>query len=336
MARGLMAALSGGAQIDLVSELQIYDGAGDADAQNALTQQAMAEADRLIKRAPARNWQAWISYHNYYKAPDIIGPIVSRALGIPYILIESTRAKKRLTGPWSGFAALAEAASDHADLIFYFTENDQSALEEFRPEGQRLVKLHPFLAQTTLPAAAPLIGNTILSVAMLRPGDKLASFQIIADVLPHLKAPDWQFQIAGDGPARADVKALFAPFKPRVTFLGQLDQAALTAAYHNASAFLWPGVNEAFGMVYLEAQAAGVPVIAQDRPGVRDVVAPDGLYATDLGPRAIAQAIDSVLLSESLRKSRGQISRTHIANNHLLETASQTLWSQINPLIKPA
>ena len=91
MARALMAALSNGPQIDLVSELRIYDGAGDADVQKALQQQAKAEADRLIKLAAHRNWQAWISYHNYYKAPDIIGPVcamwlrrtgcVRRALG---------------------------------------------------------------------------------------------------------------------------------------------------------------------------------------------------------------------------------------------------------------
>jgi glycosyltransferase involved in cell wall biosynthesis len=327
MARALRTAL--GVRAELVSELRLYDGKGDAAIQAGLEQQAIDEAKRLIAKG---GWQAWVTYHNYYKAPDIIGPIVARALNIPYILIEATRSAKRLTGPWSRFAALAEAATDHADLVFYFTERDRVALEQMRPEKQRLVKLHPFLPRTDLPAPAPLTGQTILTVAMLRGGDKLDSFRIIADALPLLATPDWHLQIAGDGPARSEIETLFAPLAPRITFLGQLDRGGLDQAYHNAAAFLWPGVNEAFGMVYLEAQAAGLPVVAQDRDGVRDVVLADGLVPTDHGPKALAQALDRLLGAPEERQTRGQKSRVFVAENHLLNTASKTLWQHINAL----
>jgi glycosyltransferase involved in cell wall biosynthesis len=327
MARALMAAL--GERAELVSELRLYDGKGDAAIQAGLEQQAIDEAKRLIAKG---GWQAWVTYHNYYKAPDIIGPIVARALNIPYILIEATRSAKRLTGPWSRFAALAEAAINHADPVFYFTERDRVALEQMRPEKQRLVKLHPFLPRTDLPAPAPLTGKTILSVAMLRGGDKLDSFRIIADALPLLATPDWHLQIAGDGPARSEIETLFAPLAPRITFLGQLDRGGLDQAYHNADAFLWPGVNEAFGMVYLEAQAAGLPVVAQDRDGVRDVVLADGLVPTDHGPKALAQALDRLLGAPEERQTRGQKSRAFVAENHLLNTASETLWQHIKAL----
>ena len=95
-------------------------------------------------------------------------------------------------------------------------------------------------------------------------------------------------------------------------------------------AFLWPGVNEAFGMVYLEAQAAGLPVVAQNRDGVRDVVLADGLVPTDHGPNALAQALDRLLGSPAERQALGQKSRVSVAENHLLNTASETLWQHIN------
>lgn len=324
MARNLMAALG---DVDLVSELRLYEGKGDAKVQANLQAQAETEAQRLIKRGG--DWQAWVTYHNYYKAPDIIGPLVSRALNIPYIQIESTRSPKRLNGPWSRFAALAEAASDHADLIFYFTDRDFVALDHHKPPHQTLAKLHPFLPSETLPDAALLNSKTILTVAMLRAGDKLASYEIIAEALPLLTTPDWKLEIAGDGAARDQIMALFAPFGERITFLGQLDQSALQTAYHNAAAFLWPGVNEAFGMVYLEAQAAGVPVVAQDRMGVRDVVHPDGLVPTEKGAAALACTLDNVLQSTPLRKTRSLAARAFISKNHLLATARKTLLDGI-------
>jgi len=327
MARALMAAL--GDRAELVCELRLYDGKGDGAVQAELEQQARDEAKRLIAKG---GWQAWVTYHNYYKAPDIIGPIVARALNIPYILIEATRSTKRLTGPWSRFAALAEAATDHADLVFYFTERDRVALEQMRPQTQRLIKLHPFLPRTDLPDPAPLTGQTILTVAMLRDGDKLNSYRIIADTLPLLTTTDWHLKIAGDGPARAEIESLFATLASKVTFLGQLDHGGLDQAYRDADAFLWPGVNEAFGMVYLEAQAAGLPVVAQNRDGVRDVVLAGGLVPADHGPKALAQALDRLLGSPDERQMRGRKSRAFVAENHLLNTASETLWQHINAL----
>ena len=88
----------------------------------------------------------WLTYHSYYKAPDLLGPRLSRQWGIPYVLVEATRASKRLKGPYARFAKAAEAACDAADVIFYLTEYDREALERDRVPGQRLARLRPFLA----------------------------------------------------------------------------------------------------------------------------------------------------------------------------------------------
>ncbi|GAA6201872.1 glycosyltransferase family 4 protein [Aquicoccus sp. SU-CL01552] len=333
MARNLIAAIGArGAEVIVVSDLKLHEKSGDPARQADLQQAAKAEIARLSNTLAGTDIALWVTYHNYYKAPDLIGPATCAALGLPYVQIESTRAKKRLTGPWAGFAAAAEAACDAASVIFYLTANDLITLGRHRVPGQRLVHLPPFLPTDTLPEPS-WGGGPMLTAGMMRAGDKLASYTILAEALAHLPG-DWRLEIAGDGPARGQVEALMAPFGDRVRFLGQLDRDALARAYQRASLFVWPGVNEAFGMVYLEAQAAGLAVVAQDRPGVRDVLLPGAYPRPEDGPEALAAQIAALLSDPVLRKSRGAQARAMIARAHLRPAATERFWSAVAPLVK--
>ncbi|MCH2067829.1 MAG: glycosyltransferase family 4 protein [Shimia sp.] len=333
MARNLMQLLMrDGVVPQLVSELRSFDKHGDGAVQAALLAQAEAEIPTLIAKGRAEGWALWATYHSYYKAPDLLGPTVSAALGIPYLSFEATRANKRLGGPWDAFEKKAQAACDAADVLFHFTGRDAVALRGHLKVGQQLVHLPPFLAQENLPTQAEPDASTLLVAGMMRKGDKLASYSIIAEALGHLTG-DWQVEIAGDGPCRAEVEALMAPYGGRVRFLGQLDAREMAQAYERARVFFWPGVNEAFGMVYLEAQAHGVPVVAQDRPGVRDVVAAEGLVA-DPTPDALAAALLTVLNDDETHRQRAQEARDLVQNHHLLTAARQTVWEVLNPLMK--
>jgi hypothetical protein len=332
MARALMLALeAGGMNPKLASRFQSRDGRGDPQHQARLLAEAEAEAARLIPLGRAAGWRAWITYHSYYKAPDLIGPAVSRALGIPYALVEATRARKRLTGPWAAFAEAAEAACDAAEVIFYLTRQDEEALRRDAPPGQRLVQLRPFLPRTDLPARSTGDGP-MLSVGMMREGDKLASYRLIAETLARLDGLDWRLSVAGDGPARDAVAQLMAPFGARVQFAGTLSADDLAQQYGTASLFFWPGVNEAFGMAYLEAQAAGLPVVAQDRPGVRDVLAPGQYPAVETGSAGLAAQITRLLDDPAERAVRGAQARDHIRAHHLVGRATQTLCSALSEI----
>ena len=325
MARSLIAALEwGGATVTLASTLRSRDGVGDRHVQRLVLDQAQTEISRLVPQGRLEGWQAWVTYHNYYKAPDLIGPQVAQRLGIPYLLIETSRARSRLTGPWSQFAEAAERASDAANVIFYLTQHDAEAIERDRPDAQHLIHLPPFLAHETLPA--PSSGDGPMLVAgMLRHGDKFESYKIIAETLATLPPHGWSLNIAGDGPARPEVEALMSAFGPAVTFLGQLDRASMARAYRDASLLFWPGVNEAFGLVYLEAQASGLPVVAQNRPGVCDVLARAAPSAPHQGVAPLAAQITELLTDTRLRAQRGAEARRHIAAHHLLPTAARTL-----------
>ena len=325
IARALIQALSHlGAEAQIASRFRSRDGAGDAGVQQALLRKADGEVARILRAADTAGWDGWLTYHNYYKAPDLIGPSVSAAMGIPYLLVEATRAKKRLVGPWADFSRRAEAATDAARVVFCFSERDAVALRRDAPAGQRLVPIRPFL--TTLPApAAGGDGTAILSVGMMREGDKLKSYALIADTLARLGSRPWTLAIAGDGPARDSVARLMRPFGARVRFLGALDADAMRAAFDRADVFLWPGVNEALGMVYLEAQGAGLPVVAQHRPGMIDVLAPEEYPSVEAGAEGMAAMLAAYLDDGQARRAAGRRARAHVADSHLLDRAAKTL-----------
>lgn len=316
MARALLAVFEHiGAEVDLASTFRSRDGEGDGCVQARLMEEAHALVPQIVAQGQAANWQAWVTYHSYYKAPDLIGPAVAHGLGIPYILIEATRARKRFGGQWDAFAHASEAACDAADVVFYLTERDHEALEKYASAEQKLIHLRPFLPRMELPAKAD--GTHLLAVGMMRSAAKLPSYQLIAETMALL--PDTtRLEIAGDGPARADVEAAMAPFGARVQFLDALAPDALAAAYARAGALIWPGVDEAFGMTYLEAQAHGLPVIAQDRPGVRDVLYPRRYPSVTEGAAGLATlATAPVPTPDAIR--------AHITAQHLLPTAAETL-----------
>lgn len=337
MARNLIAALTqeGAFQVDLVSRFQSRERSGNNVHQAELIAQARHETQRLLPQLARARYDLWLTYHNYYKAPDLLGPALSAALGIPYIQVESTRAKSRLTGRWAAFAQAAEDATDAAQAVFYPTALDLITLKRDQQPGQSLINLPPFLPLSTLPQAAPVARNTVMLCAgMMRPGDKLASYEILAQTLALLPHTDWTLQIAGDGKARPQVEALMAPFGERVEFLGQLSPTAMATAYHNAALFVWPGVNEAFGMVYLEAQAHGLPIVAQNRDGVRDVLT-QGFYPDpEEGPQALAHLLARYLLDPGLRARRSKTVRDHVSARHLQPAAARLLQNSLAPFVK--
>ncbi len=335
MARALLAALDGAAlgEVRLASRLRSRDGVGDAATQDRIFEEAEREIERL---SAGPRPDLWLTYHTYYKAPDLLGPRLSRQWGIPYAVIEGTRASSRLQGPYARFAKAAETACDAANIIFYLTEYDREALERDRLPGQRLARLRPFLAAETLPPWQPRPWSDtfrLLACAMFRPGDKLASYEMLAKALALVQSQAWSLNIVGDGPARGKVEALFSQFADRTTFVGALDQDDVASQFRQGDLLVWPGVGEAFGMVYLEAQAQGCPVLAEDRPGVRDVVRDGGWLVPAGDPSAYARAIDMLAADADGRLSAGRRGRERIATEHLLPAARGTLAAELSPLL---
>ena len=96
----LMDALAcAGHHVTLVTDFSSFDKAGDAQRQAALRDEGLALARRLVEQWRDGERGAlpdlWLTYHVFYKAPDWLGPYVSAALGIPYVIAEASHAPKR-------------------------------------------------------------------------------------------------------------------------------------------------------------------------------------------------------------------------------------------------
>ncbi len=108
---------------------------------------------------------------------------------------------------------------------------------------------------------------------MMRPGDKLESYRLLARTLQSCADEPWRLRIVGDGPCRAEVEAMFVGLGERVEWLGEtLARREVPAILAASDILVWPGFGEAFGLAYLEGQASGLPVVAQDTAGVPEVV----------------------------------------------------------------
>ena len=53
------------------------------------------ERKRVVRRLSANRADLWFTYHSYYKAPDLLGPFVSKQMGMPYIIFQGIYATKR-------------------------------------------------------------------------------------------------------------------------------------------------------------------------------------------------------------------------------------------------
>jgi glycosyltransferase involved in cell wall biosynthesis len=100
-------------------------------------------------------------------------------------------------------------------------------------------------------------------------------------------------RIVGDGPERAALERRAAG---RAQFLGRLPEGDVRNLYRRAGVVLLPG-EEDFGIVPLEAQACGRPVVALARGGAVETVVPGetGLLVADSSPAAFADAIRTVV-----------------------------------------
>lgn len=147
-------------------------------------------------------------------------------------------------------------------------------------------------------------------------------FDQVIELMPDLirSYPQLYYFIAGTGPDEKILKKIAAD-NSHIIFLDQVDESEKWAWLKICDTFIMPARNidgdyEGFGIVYLEANLCGKPVIAGDSGGVADAVldGSTGLLVNPLSKDEIRKAIELMITDTDLRKKLGESGKKRAVN----------------------
>lgn len=164
-----------------------------------------------------------------------------------------------------------------------------------------------------VPRASPQAGVRLLTVCRFYPRKNLP---LLMRCLAILRSRGrYELRIVGDGPEGRNWRALSAQLglQDCVTFLGDRSQEELAAEYAHADIFCFPSLQEGFGIVLLEAMAAGKPIVASDQAAIPEIV-PHAALVQRNHPEAWADAIEKVASDPELRLQMSRLGEARVTN----------------------
>jgi glycosyltransferase involved in cell wall biosynthesis len=175
---------------------------------------------------------------------------------------------------------------------------------------------------TPLPArrdGAPVLVTVGHLIARRRHADVLRALSVLGQRYPTLR-----YSIVGEGPERVALEGLAVRLgvAERVDFHGQLEPAQAIDEARRCTLFVMPSTEEAFGVAYIEAMAAGVPAIGcRGEPGPEEIAAAgDGMVLVPPGDiERLTQRIDELLSDPQRLREAGQRARATVAANFTWE-----------------
>ena len=140
------------------------------------------------------------------------------------------------------------------------------------------------------------------------------------------RIPELEVRIVGGGPETARLHRISRELRLEgtVSWVGNATPNALASEYNQADVFCLPSVQEGFGIVFLEAMAAGKPIIAARAAAVPEVVQ-HGLLVEPENSEAIAAAINAVYADSELRRRLGAAGKIDVKQYEMKRVAAQFL-----------
>jgi len=233
--------------------------------------------------------------------------VAARRCGVPLLLIiHGIEAWRRPQVPW---VSRCLAAVDVFVSVSGLTKQRFLEWAPFRPEQGSVipdcVDLSKFVPGPKPDYLLKRYGicdrRVIMTLARLSASERYKGIDEVLQLLPSLvqEVPDLVYLIAGDGDDRSRLQAKVSRLgmTQSVTFAGYIAEEEKADHLRLADAFVMPGRGEGFGIVYLEAMACGVPVIASKVDASREAVLDGemGLIANPDNPREIQDAIKEAL-----------------------------------------
>lgn len=241
-------------------------------------------------------------------------------------------------------ARLEEKHAHRADLVITISQYCAERLEQlYRVRNAVVVpELIDLDAWRHLFRIHPAVPNprkfTILSVCRFYPRKRL-DVLLRAGALLRKTIPELEIRIVGNGPEYKRLQQICSELSlgPVVQWLGDASMSKLAEEYNRSDVFCLPSVQEGFGIVFLEAMAAGKPIVAARAAAVPEVVR-NGILVEPGNPEALAEAIVRLYRDPGLRNSLGSAGLHAVEYFDMRRVAAQFLSeiAKVAPSIKPA
>jgi phosphatidylinositol alpha-1,6-mannosyltransferase len=120
----------------------------------------------------------------------------------------------------------------------------------------------------------------------------------------------------------------------RVLFLGKIPRKDMYRYYSAADVFVFPGIRESLGLVFLEAQSCGLPVVAFNNAGVPEAVqeGKTGFLTPVYALEPFVDAIQRLLSDKKLRQKMGCAAKSYVRKAHDLNKNYQRLELSLNSI----
>jgi glycosyltransferase involved in cell wall biosynthesis len=235
-------------------------------------------------------------------------------------------------------AAVERWSVRRADLVVVPSRYSKARVEEDCGVPESRIRIVPepidlarWEAALSAAPGRPVSGpSTIVSVAHLYPRKDVATLlEAVARLPDGNQGREVRLRIVGDGPERGRLtrRVRELGLSGRVELLGHLPFERLAAELAGADVFCLPSRQEAFGIVFLEAMAAALPIVAARAGAVPETV-PDGECGILVPPAdasSLAGALGRLLADDGLRRAMGEAGRRRVRDYDAPRVAARFL-----------
>lgn len=156
----------------------------------------------------------------------------------------------------------------------------------------------------------------------------------VTALLEAVARTDLEVLLVGNGPLRTNLEQVAQRLDLRAQFLGNLANADLPGLINRCGLFALPSHYEGHPKALLEAMACGVPVIAADSPGIREVVRHGETgYLCGSSSESIQEAIETLHNDPALRARLGRAARKYVVDNFSLDRIAEQEFALIQEVI---
>lgn len=211
----------------------------------------------------------------------------------------------------------------HPDLFIALTPAAYTWAQSFTTEPTKVIYIpNPINISKSKNISLNLPHPIILCVGAL------SKYKNIDQVITAAKELSVSLFLIGDGEESATISKLLGSFPGDFRWIRHVDPSEIGGYYASADAFCFvPDPQEAFGRVYLEAMAAGLPIVASDDPIRRALIGVKGIYVDPHDPVSIAGGINQAL-------KLGKLNYSHQLKPYALNRVVSQLEKELHDLIK--